>query len=687
MKKRHRFSLTFAILLPVIGLIALAEVGLYAGAYFVLRDSAYQSYVASDIEDINDIIAQLQDPDDPTQYTALGYAAAPVIRAYEENKPATMLKPGSQEEADYQELISKSAASMVYANVEQKLQRFITTFFGIFYEDVAANRMVLVCSSDRRQDYETPRTTSLYLGAFFEKTDVFLNSQFTGERITDRLLGPMFASGVYLGEISHPTEHYGQYKVWIIRETTESKVYSSLPIFSRSFAIVASIVLVAIVAITYVILTFVLIRPTKRHSKAGNTYVESLKKGKNEIQFAPSTGVSNEVTDINDALYYIQGAIADYEKQVVDAAAYEGRIRADLALAEQIQAGMVPTAPLIEEGYALHGFMRPAKEVGGDLYNYVKLDDDHVGFFIGDVSGKGVPAALFMAKANTVLRLVSSNLDFDAANKTLAENNAALLFVTAFMGVLQVSTGKLRYVNAGHEPVFVRHNGVYSALGQNSNFALGVDETFEYEVQETTLVKGDGLFLYTDGISEAMNEAGELFGHQRILDALNTASNLPSHATLLSLINTVEEFVGGAEQSDDACCVVLDYSRESVLRFPPTIEGLAQVEPFTKKFMEGMDPELTANIQVVLDELCSNVVFYSGAKEEVVLTLCDEGTNISGAVFDKGEAFNPLGERPEKDPEYLGGRGIIMAKAMTDSLVYFRHQNANLVCFRKKIED
>ena len=298
--------------------------------------------------------------------------------------------------------------------------------------------------------------------------------------------------------------------------------------FLHGAAILAAGVVLLVGPLLYFLLLLLVIRPMRKLSHSGNDYVATLNEGDPGEIFAPFPGkVTNEISDLNDTLYVTQEAIRAYGHRIRESAAYEERINADLALAERIQSAMVPSVPIYAPLFRVRGHMKPAKEVGGDLYNYVMLDDDHVAFFIGDVSGKGVPAALFMAKANTVLQMVLKDFDIDEANRILSKDNTELFFVTAFAAVVEISTGKMRYVNAGHEPVFLYHDGEYAALPEEPNFMFGCIEDFHYAVQETVLSKGDVLFLYTDGISEAMNEAGDLFGKERILEALNSSVGLP----------------------------------------------------------------------------------------------------------------------------------------------------------------
>ena len=684
--KKRRFPLSLAILLPTIVAIVLGLGGIYVGAYFAMRDSAYQAAVHDDAQELGTLSSILED-DDP-EHVGVSYGLVPVIEAYEANKPSALPTPGSAEETAYKELIAKSTASQLYEYVANKMERFVTSFLGFFYEDTASNRMVLVCSSNRGGESEKVETTSLYVGSFFHRDARFDQPDFYGDSIRDEKLGRMMASGICFGELRHPIRGTGPYRVWIVRETAEVDIYSAMPEFNKNFAIIAGVVLLALAAIIYLLLYFLVVRPTRRLWRHGNEFISALREGQVKKEFAPSSSrYGNELHDLNDSFYYSQEAIEEYSEKIVASAAYEEKINADLALAERIQASMVPDKPLQGKEFLVRGYMRPAREVGGDLYSYFRIDENRVGFYIGDVSGKGVPAALFMAKANTLLRLTLKDSNINEANKILCEGNAENFFVTAFLAVLDLRNGELTYVNCGHEPAFLYQNGKYRALDEEPNFLLGCIPDFEYKVQKTKLRHGDRLFLYTDGISEATNVDGELFGRRRILDCLNAHGNLPSEDTFRAVSEAVNAFVGEAEQSDDECMVALDYAREEEFSFASNLEGLASVQPFCDAFLGDGDKGLISTIQVVLDELCSNVVYYSGSGDKPIrLILRDDGEAIVGTLIDQGKPFNPLEDKPEKEDGKPGGLGLIMVQSMVDELNYRYLDRRNILVFSKKKE-
>ena len=232
-----------------------------------------------------------------------------------------------------------------------------------------------------------------------------------------------------------------------------------------------------------------------------------------------------------------------------------------MEVATQIQSSMLPKNFSVDERVDLFATMTPAKEVGGDLYDFYKLDENHLFITIADVSGKGVPAALFMVAAITNLRNFTASLKspddlktaIEKTNDRLCNNNDGGLFVTAFSGVLDLTTGIFRYVNAGHNPPLIRRNGkIFEELPMELNFVLGGWEDWNYIQQEIQLKPGDTIFLYTDGVTEETNSTGQLYSLERLKKFLNGMEKNISAAKILAEIDkSLENFSVNAEQSDD----------------------------------------------------------------------------------------------------------------------------------------
>ena len=264
-----------------------------------------------------------------------------------------------------------------------------------------------------------------------------------------------------------------------------------------------------------------------------------------------------------------RGELANFARAFANMAAEieaKKRRRDEMQAAATIQNSILPR-PLTREGMLaavdLHAEMHPAREIGGDFYDYFLVDDHQLAVTVADVSGKGIPAALFMAVSRTVLRGGERGDDMaeqmEDANRLLATENAASMFVTAFHGVIDLKTGALRYCNAGHNPPYVlRATGERETL-KATGIPFGVDEDMPYRIAETQLLPGDSLFLFSDGITEAFNPEGEEFGTARLEAALEAARGKGAAALVSDILEATQAFAAGAEQSDDITLLALVY--------------------------------------------------------------------------------------------------------------------------------
>lgn len=236
-------------------------------------------------------------------------------------------------------------------------------------------------------------------------------------------------------------------------------------------------------------------------------------------------------------------------------------LKEDLSAASEIQAAILPrTFPPFREiadKVDIYASMTPAKDVGGDFYDFFRIDDSHIGFVIADVSGKGVPAALFMAVSRTLIKAIGqsgipSHECLTSANKLLCKESLDSMFVTVFYGILDIETGEVNYTNAGHNPPYIlRHDNTVEALPLSKNFIVGVFDDFEYQSDTLTLAPGDSLIMYTDGVTEAFNKDREMFGEAGLEKTLKSVPGAGSQEIIESLLDDINEFVDSAPQSDD----------------------------------------------------------------------------------------------------------------------------------------
>ena len=377
------------------------------------------------------------------------------------------------------------------------------------------------------------------------------------------------------------------------------------------------------------------------------------------------------------------------ERAELERRAEEARRRKELMLATAIQSAALPSEfppfPSIADCVDLYARMRAAKEVGGDFYDFYFVGDHRLALVVADVSGKGVPGAMFMMRAKTTLNdLLSRDGDLGAAvaavNARLAEGNDANMFVTAWIGVLDLETGSLEYVNCGHNPPVVRHaDGSLEWLRLSSGLVLAAFEGAAYERHTRALRPGDRLFLYTDGVVEAQSR-GVLFGEERLAAAL--APDIPDARSACHVVEmAVDAFTAGERQADDITMLAVGFN--GVRRaFPATVEGLTAAAAYVKEFCS--DPRAA----VVIDEVASNIARCSGATT-FELTYRRAASGYELVLSDAGTPFDPLAH-PDPDvtaaaeDRSIGGLGIYMVKQLAASVTYERHDGRNVLTVRMK---
>ena len=411
---------------------------------------------------------------------------------------------------------------------------------------------------------------------------------------------------------------------------------------------------------------------------------------------------SREFSSLSDD---INSTVTTLKRYIAEAAA---RIDKELEYAKQIQLSALPTNFPVDDDFRIYAEMIAAKEVGGDFYDYYKLDDSTVAFLAADVSGKGIPAAMFMMTAKTIIKdLAESGMAvndiFTKANEKLCENNESGMFVTAWMGILDLRTGVLRFANAGHNPPLLKRvNGEFEYLKTRAGFVLAGMEGVRYRAGELMLTPGDRLFLYTDGVPEATNKDEKLYGEDRLISFMNGNSAVDAPTLLPALKANIDEFVGEAPQFDDITMLMLDYKPQKGGEhmtnriFEAKTEALPEVLAFLEQTLESYEcPMKTAMaLSVAIEEVFVNVARYAyrGSQGDVALAIGfdGEGRTVTMRLSDKGVPFDPL-KRPDPDitlsaeEREIGGLGIFITKKTMDSVEYAYENGENRLTMTKRI--
>ncbi len=400
--------------------------------------------------------------------------------------------------------------------------------------------------------------------------------------------------------------------------------------------------------------------------------------------------------DINTTVDTLKGYI-DKEKE---------QIAKELALAKSIQTSALPQVEdnikNIKE-FDINAKMFTAKEVGGDFYDFYTLPNDRLAFIVADVSGKGIPAAMFMMRSKTVIKsLAEAGYEVDEiitkANKKLCEHNDAEMFVTAWFGILDLNSGVLEYVNAGHNPPLLFKGEEYTYLRSRPGLVLAGYSESRYKKNEIKLDSGDKLFLYTDGVTEATNLTNELFGEDRLISYLNSNKDAKVTSLLESLKGEIDLFSGERDQFDDITMLAIDYYGANNLK-KKTFEAIDAELDNVIAFVDEELEEASASMKIInqvnlsIEEIFINIAHYAyNGEKGVVDTELGVNNDVMTLKFiDSGKEFNPLAKADpdvtlSADERQIGGLGIFLVKKTMDSVSYDYIDNKNILTITKKVK-
>ena len=376
----------------------------------------------------------------------------------------------------------------------------------------------------------------------------------------------------------------------------------------------------------------------------------------------------------------------------------------ELNVGREIQMSMLPlTFPAFpeREEFDVFATLQPAREVGGDFYDFFFIDENRFCVCVGDVSGKGVPAALFMAVTKTMLKSSTSMSGSTASiiskvNTEVSRENTESMFVTVFIGILDVRTGDFVYTNAGHNPPFLkRRDGSIERIGQRHGPVIGAVEDLEYKEDRLTLEPDDLLLLYTDGVTEAMNDRSELFEESRLVEVLRSPGADTAELQVQASVDAVKTFEGAAEQADDITVLALRYRAgvrsDGVVRHSIMMAGEPeQIGPSIEQFdvfarRQHLPKPVTRKAKIALDDVLQNVVAYGypdARYREIEVSLALTDRRLTLCVSDNGVAFNPLDQAPPKTDQSLeqreiGGLGLHIVRNLADDIAYRREDGKN----------
>ena len=492
--------------------------------------------------------------------------------------------------------------------------------------------------------------------------------------------------------ICHQAEIYGVESLFMYAVTEGYFLIAVLPVHEAMFQRNASVYMLAfmeiiVFAALFAYVFFLIKKLVVRNIQKINDSLAQITGG--NLNVMVDVRSNEEFASLSDDI----NQTVDTLRRYIDEAA--ARIDKELEFARQIQLSALPSVFPPYPGrkdFSIYGSMDAAREVGGDFYDFYLIGEKRLVFLVADVSGKGIPAAMFMMNAKTLIKgLVESGHDaaetFTIANDRLCRNNEAGMFVTAWLGILDLATGNLQYVNAGHNPPAVRRaEGQFELLKSRANLVLAGMEGIRYRSAEMTLAPGDEIYLYTDGVTEARNAHKELFGEERLLRSLNETPEQTVEERCMKVKNDVAAFVADEPQFDDMTMLCVQLSRVNAgetLEIQPDAKAVSRVKEFLTQQAQRLmiSDKQRKTLMVAADEIYSNIVRYSGAKT-VRIFIGKEDEKLIAVFSDDGVPYNPLmNEEPDihaalQDRD-IGGLGIFMVRKMTESVEYEYRDHMN----------
>ena len=554
--------------------------------------------------------------------------------------------------------------------------------------------------------------TSGFVAVLDEQLCMVIDNDYAGEHISSIGIDPpgemkqgQTATALYNADIVDGINDVSAEYMYVFKFVEGYCLIAAMPVneamFMRDASMLTSVFMQVIIFATLFVFIYLLIkRVIINNLKKINDTLAQITNG--DLSVTVNVRSNVEFASLSDD---INSTVATLKRYIAEAAA---RIDKELEYAKQIQLSALPTNFPENEEYGIYAEMIAAKEVGGDFYDFYKLNDTTVAFLAADVSGKGIPAAMFMMTAKTIIKdLAESGMAvndiFTKANEKLCENNESGMFVTAWMGILDLTTGNIQFANAGHNPPLLkRADGSFEYLKTRAGFVLAGMEGIRYRAGDLTLKPGDRLFLYTDGVPEATNTDNQLYGEDRLLAFMNQNASMEATSLLPALKANIDEFVGEAPQFDDITMLMFDYkpgkggAQMTNQTFPAKTDALPDVLGYVEQALERFECPMKIQMAlcVAIEEVFVNVARYAygGGEGNVTLSIGfdEKSRTITFRMSDNGIPFDPL-KKPDPDitlsaeEREIGGLGIFITKKTMDTVAYAYENGENVLTMIKKI--
>jgi len=577
-------------------------------------------------------------------------------------------------------IFNENGKMIALSTVDWEIEEVVKELTGI---KPTENSFVLLCAPEQDYIISSTRTNSV-TGASIKSLpwDINANS-FKFEGVNYLRFGSYMDNGWFLS-IQIP----------------ENEIFAEAEKQNSRFSVIITAASIIMLFIAYLLISKLINKPIEQLIIA----VSQLAAGNLDTQINISS--HDELNLLADTFNKMTGELKKSIEETARERAEKLRINTELSVASSIQTSLLPSIfpPFPErDEFDIYASMVPAKEVGGDFYDFFFVDKDNLAVVIADVSGKGIPAALFMVIAKTLININSSNNSpaavFENVNNKLCENNEMGLFVTAIIGFYNIPTGRFVFVNAGHNPpLLLRNGGSYEFVKTEPCILLAFTRDIKYREEELYLKPGDTLYFYTDGVTEAESLNNELFGEQRLVEALNKNKDCYPQDLLQAIKREVDGFANGTEQADDITMLALKISEDpqslvKKIKLQAKVENLKRVIDFVNKELVRINcPHDTLDrINVAVEEIFVNIANYAYEQGAGDVTLSVTAAEKAVIKFeDCGKPYNPLecadpNLETDLSRREIGGLGIYLVKKLVDSIEYSRADNKNILTIIKNI--
>lgn len=494
------------------------------------------------------------------------------------------------------------------------------------------------------------------------------------------------------GYFDTTTQEYVENKIVSI-VGVEMYIDSVMQTFKQRFTVTAIVSLCITAALTIaiaLILYFRISKPLKQISRRMTGFVSD--RGKNKFEQLPVNG-KDEIAEVSSSFNKMAEEIDLYLAQLSDL----NRQKAELQIARNIQMGLLESPRFCHQSAFISAYIKPARDIGGDLYDYQVLADGKLCVVIADVSGKGVSAALFMSRAVTLLHMYAESGLSPARilyeyNNHLADRNPNTMFITTFVGIYDPDSETLTYSNAGHNDPYLLSDSLITLAGEHG-MAAGIFKDEKYQEFSVKVKKGDTLLLYTDGVTESKSAVNELFGEERLEAILREHLHDDGDTVINAVLQKIEAFSDGADQNDDITMMALHLSQGQHvhLRLEAKKENLTEIINALSAL--GLAQDDFAQLRLIAEEMFVNICSYAypDGEGDAQVLIDREQDKVILTFIDSGEAFNPTSDVLEIEDydidNSIGGLGRFLTFSIADTYSYKRIDEKNILRIEKQIAE